>query len=135
MYYVYALKSLDNNDLYIGFSKNLKTRINAHNCGRVKSTKPYRPWKLVYYEAYYSNNDARKREYQLKQSCYKEELKKRITESLKDWESWGHVAKWFKAGVCKTPIRGFESHRDLQIQLTIINVQWYNQLSQLITIR
>ena len=27
----------------------------------------------------------------------------------------GDVAKWFKAGDCKSPIRGFESRRRLQI--------------------
>jgi putative endonuclease len=83
MYYVYALKSLSNNDLYIGYSKDLRTRFEAHNKGKVRSTKSNKPWELVYYEAYKSKDDARKREYQLKQSCYKEDLKKRLKESLR----------------------------------------------------
>jgi putative endonuclease len=82
MYYVYALKSLMNGDLYIGYSRDLKTRFRAHNQGKVRSTKINKPWKLVYYEAYKSKSDARKREYQLKISCNKEELKKRLKRSL-----------------------------------------------------
>lgn len=53
MYYVYALKSLRNSDLYIGYSTDLKRRYSDHNKGLVKSTKPNLPWKLVYYEAYF----------------------------------------------------------------------------------
>lgn len=37
-----------------------------HNDGKVFSTKNYRPFSLIYYEAYLSENDARKREKQLK---------------------------------------------------------------------
>ncbi|MBU0975307.1 GIY-YIG nuclease family protein [Patescibacteria group bacterium] len=83
MFYVYALKSLKNNDLYIGYSADLRSRFLTHNNGKVRSTKPNRPWRLVYYEAYLSKEDARKRESQLKKSCYKENLFSRLTCSLK----------------------------------------------------
>ncbi len=83
MYYIYVLKSEKNNDMYIGYSDDVKKRFMAHNDGKVKSTKGYRPWKLVYCEAYYGKKDATKREYQLKKHYYKEELIKRLGESLK----------------------------------------------------
>ena len=81
MYCIYALKNQKNNDLYIGYSGDIKSRLKFHNQGKVKSTKPYRPWMLVYYEAYKNKNDARKREYQLKKHYYKDELKKRLKNS------------------------------------------------------
>lgn len=62
MFYVYSLKSLLNGDLYIGFSKDLKTRFKTHNDRKVKSTKTYVPWELIYYEAYKNKKDATQRE-------------------------------------------------------------------------
>ncbi len=84
MYYVYALQSLKfKNWLYIGYSDDLKTRVETHNAGKVKSTQFYRPLRLVYYEAYLEKNDAAKREYNLKHtSKAKEELKERLTKIL-----------------------------------------------------
>ena len=84
MYYVYALQSLkDTKWLYIGYSDDLKARIETHNAGKVRSTQFYRPLRLVYYEAYLDKNDAAKREYELKHiSKAKEELKGRLIKSL-----------------------------------------------------
>lgn len=83
MYYVYVLKSLKDEELYIGFSDNLKERFKSHTKGQVISTKDRRPLKLVYYESYSSEKDARMRELKLKQhkNSFKE-LKKRINNSL-----------------------------------------------------
>jgi len=41
-------------------------RLAKHNQGKVKSTRPFRPWKIVYYEAYQSEEDAVDREKALK---------------------------------------------------------------------
>jgi putative endonuclease len=41
-------------------------RLSQHNAGRTHSTKPYRPWKLMYYEEFSSNAEARKRELKIK---------------------------------------------------------------------
>jgi len=38
MFYVYILKSEKDNNLYIGFSKDLKSRVEAHNLGLNAST-------------------------------------------------------------------------------------------------
>lgn len=89
MFYVYCLKSVKNGDIYVGFSADLRIRFGEHNKGKVRSTKPYRPWKLIYYEAYSSKTDARKREKQLKEHKPKNDLRKQIENSLKVDEEGG----------------------------------------------
>jgi len=66
MFYVYVLQSQLNKDIYVGYTTNLKNRFKLHNLGKVKSTKPHKPWVLVYYEAYRGKFDATKREKELK---------------------------------------------------------------------
>lgn len=65
MDYIYFLK-LSNNDIYKGLTYNLRRRILEHNVGKVKSTRPYRPVRLVGYEAYLLKSDAQRREKFLK---------------------------------------------------------------------
>ncbi len=66
MFYVYILKSKKDNKLYIGYTDNLKRRMEEHNSGGNKSTKFRRPLELIYYEAYKSEDDAKHREDMLK---------------------------------------------------------------------
>ena len=75
MFYVYFLKSLKNNDLYIGSTENLENRFLLHNSGKVRSTKFYKPWELLGYETYNSRSEAVKREYFLKTGQQKELLR------------------------------------------------------------
>ena len=83
MHYVYFLKSKKSKETYIGFTSNLKLRLNQHNEGMSSSTKNGVPWELVYYEAYRNINDARRRERMLKYDGRgKAMLKKRIEQSL-----------------------------------------------------
>ncbi len=65
-YYVYILKSLRHDFIYIGFTENLKQRFIEHNSGKSKSTKPYLPYDLIHYEAYKNIKDAKRREEYLK---------------------------------------------------------------------
>ncbi len=51
MYYVYVL-NLCNNDKYVGFSDNLKTRITDHKKGKCSTTTKYRPVELDWYCAF-----------------------------------------------------------------------------------
>lgn len=84
MYYVYILKSLKDNNLYIGSTNNLSRRLKDHNEGKVFSTKSRVPFETIYYEAYKAEKDARKRERNLKlRSRAHAQLKKRIEASLK----------------------------------------------------
>lgn len=82
MHYVYILKSKINGDIYVGFSNDLKTRFGQHNSGKVKSTQAYKPWILVYYEAYLDKKDATSREKQLKNHAAKNVLKIQIKNSI-----------------------------------------------------
>ena len=75
MFYVYFLKSQKNQNFYIGVTKNIETRLKKHNNGSTKSTKPYRPWKLVHFEKFNSKQEAYKREFFLKKpQGYKDKL-------------------------------------------------------------
>ncbi len=80
----YILK-LNNGILYIGYTTDLKRRIELHQTGEFKHsfTRKFLPISLVYYEAYRSKSDAMKRERNLKRfkSSYSQ-LKKRITSSI-----------------------------------------------------
>ena len=80
MYYNYVIKSKKDGKLYIGFTNNLKERIENHNNGLVKSTKDRRPFKLIYYEACLNKNDAIRREKSLKTGFGRAYLKRRISD-------------------------------------------------------
>ncbi|MFC1703720.1 GIY-YIG nuclease family protein [Candidatus Omnitrophota bacterium] len=60
--YVYILESKKCNRLYIGFTEDVATRLKQHNRGENRSTKAYRPWKLVRVEEYKDRALAFKRE-------------------------------------------------------------------------
>lgn len=75
---------MKDNKLYTGFSANLKQRIEFHNQGLNKSTKYRRPLKLIYYEAYTSESDARKREIFLKSGRGREVLKQQIENCINE---------------------------------------------------
>lgn len=66
MFFTYILKSLKDSKLYIGSTSDLRRRLKEHNSGLTQSTKFRKPFKLVYYEAYLSEQDARHREHNLK---------------------------------------------------------------------
>ena len=78
MFYVYILESIKDNKLYIGYSADLKKRIEEHSRGIVMSTKNRRPMVLIYYEAYRAEKDARVREIFLKTGQGREFIKKNI---------------------------------------------------------
>ncbi|HEX9664852.1 MAG TPA: GIY-YIG nuclease family protein [Patescibacteria group bacterium] len=65
MFYCYIIQSVEEGRYYIGSSDSLK-RVFEHNAGQVKSTKPHRPWKLVYYETFQTRSQAFKRGKQIK---------------------------------------------------------------------
>ncbi len=85
MYYTYVLlcrgKDIDE-DLYIGFTTDLKKRILLHRARDVQTTKKFDTLKLVYYEACASKKDARKRELQLKTGFGRGYLKRRLAHTL-----------------------------------------------------
>ncbi|MDP2820707.1 MAG: GIY-YIG nuclease family protein [bacterium] len=80
MFYVYVLESIKNNNLYIGYTTDLVSRIKEHNQGLNFSTKPEKPWKCIYYEACFNKNDAKRREKYLKTTQGQRLLKRRLKE-------------------------------------------------------
>jgi len=66
MHYVYILQSQKDNSLYIGYTADLRKRFDDHNNGRNISTKPFRPYALIFYEAFRNKKDAMAREEYLK---------------------------------------------------------------------
>ena len=75
MFFVYAIKSLKRNYIYVGLSSNLERRLAEHNGGRNKTTEPFRPFKLIYSEEFDSRIKARTREKYFKSGSGKEFLK------------------------------------------------------------
>ena len=66
MYFVYIIKSINFNRYYIGSTEDMERRLLYHNSGKVKSTKFYKPWEIVYSESYDTRSEAFKREKQIK---------------------------------------------------------------------
>ena len=79
-YYVYVLQSKKNNSLYVGYTNDLIKRLREHNRGLNFSTKPYRPWQLIHYEAYRNKRDAERRENYLKTNQGARLLKRMLKE-------------------------------------------------------
>ena len=86
MYYVYILISKKDKNLYIGYTPNLKIRIQKHNAGFVQATKYRLPLTLIYYEAYASQVDAKRREKFLKGGKGHVELKIQLNDSFKKFQ-------------------------------------------------
>jgi putative endonuclease len=84
MYYVYILLSQKDGKFYIGFTSDLKRRLQEHNNGKAKSTKSRRPLKLLYYESHLSKEDAQRREGYFKTSKGKSTIRQMLRESLRE---------------------------------------------------
>ena len=82
MYYVYILRSKENGKIYTGFTKDLKSRIKAHFKKGVHTTKRMGKIELIFYEAFASEKDARRREIYLKTTKGKRALKLMLRNSL-----------------------------------------------------
>jgi putative endonuclease len=76
--YVYVLRSLRDKNFYVGFTKNLKKRLQAHNDGLVLSTRKRIPFELIYCEVCLNQTDATKREKYLKTAWGKRYIKNRL---------------------------------------------------------
>ena len=65
--YTYILRCADGT-YYCGWTNNLDRRLKAHNEGKgAKYTRSRRPVALVYYEAFSTQEEAMRREYEIKQ--------------------------------------------------------------------
>ena len=76
-YYVYLIKSVNSkrNKTYVGYTNNIKRRINLHNNNKgAKATKGYK-WKLIFKKKFLTKSAAMSYEYFLKK---KRSLRKKI---------------------------------------------------------
>ncbi len=77
------IEKLLDGKLYVGYTTNLKNRLQKHQYGEVLSTSPRRPFDLIFYESYKSMEDAKRRERYLKTSKGKSSLRMMLRDSLK----------------------------------------------------
>ncbi|MDD5145981.1 MAG: GIY-YIG nuclease family protein [Candidatus Pacebacteria bacterium] len=75
MHYVYILFSQKLKKRYIGKTSDLKIRIKQHNSGKSNFSSKGMPWKLVYYEAFLTKDDATREELFLKTGKGRERIK------------------------------------------------------------
>lgn len=83
-FYTYVLYSQKDKERYIGFTADLKRRMEEHESGLNGSTEYRRPLALIYYEACLNEQDARQREKYLKTTAGRRFLAKRLRRQLFD---------------------------------------------------
>jgi putative endonuclease len=74
-FFVYAIKSVTRNYIYVGLTNNFDRRFLEHNSGNNKTTKPYCPFEPILIEAFPTRLEARAREKFLKSGSGKEFLR------------------------------------------------------------
>jgi len=82
--YVYVLRSINFDFIYVGFTTNLKKRFGDHNNKEELSTKAYAPFELIHYEAYRNKKDAKRREKYFKTTKGKTTLRTMLKEHLRE---------------------------------------------------
>ncbi|KKR76182.1 MAG: hypothetical protein UU21_C0016G0010 [Candidatus Levybacteria bacterium GW2011_GWA2_40_8] len=80
--FVYVLFSIKDRKLYVGFTHNLEQRLRDHSSGNVDSTRARRPLKLIHYEYFTNENDAKSREVFLKSGFGRTQLKLSLKRTL-----------------------------------------------------
>src|SRR3989344_5860125 len=83
-FFVYVLFSIKDKKFYVGFTHNLDQRLKEHFSGNVDSTRSRRPFQLIHYEYFVSENDAIRREVYLKGGNGKSALKIQLKEMLRE---------------------------------------------------
>ena len=79
MWYIYIIKSNDKRWYYVGSTNRLEKRLDAHNKGKVTSTKHYLPFSIVYTKEFASEKEAKNHERMLKDKrIEKEKIIKQI---------------------------------------------------------
>ena len=76
MWYIYVISSQARRYMYVGLTNNLRERLVTHRNGYNKTTKPYRPFRLIHFEKFSTRLEARKKEKYLKSGIGKEWIKK-----------------------------------------------------------
>ncbi len=85
MYFVYLIATKVKNKTisYVGYTNNLKKRLNLHNSSKGAKFTRGRKWKLIYYKRYKYKINAMKNEYKLKNNyILRKEIKKKFYENI-----------------------------------------------------
>ncbi|OGE85971.1 MAG: hypothetical protein A3J48_04465 [Candidatus Doudnabacteria bacterium RIFCSPHIGHO2_02_FULL_46_11] len=61
-FYTYVLQNIDDKSTYIGYTSNLKRRLEEHNTDHRFTNRFRKPFKLLYFEACTKMVDAKRRE-------------------------------------------------------------------------
>jgi putative endonuclease len=85
-FYTYILYSYKDAGLYIGYTTNLKNRLILHASGKVTATKLRRPLKLIHYEYFVNQRDAKAREEYLKSGHGRTQLKSILKNTFIDFD-------------------------------------------------
>jgi putative endonuclease len=88
-FYVYVLESLKDGDKYIGYTNNLKRRLEEHKKGLSFSTRFRLPFKLIYFEGCLNQEDAKRREDYLKTTQGRRFLGLRLLEYKRHQSAFG----------------------------------------------
>ena len=75
MHYVYILLSETKTRTYTGVADDVEKRLKEHNAGRVKSSSPYRPYKVIHAESFETLSEARQKEKFYKSTTGRRRLK------------------------------------------------------------
>ena len=69
-YFVYVIGSYKSYKLktYVGYTNNLKKRLDLHNKGKGAKSTRGRVWRVIYTEKYVTKNEAKSREYYIKKN-------------------------------------------------------------------
>ncbi|MFU8797279.1 MAG: GIY-YIG nuclease family protein [Gammaproteobacteria bacterium] len=79
MHYIYLIQSIIHpTERYIGYTRDLKTRLKTHNNGGSVHTARYKPWKLITYLAFHNKEQALAFEHYLKSGSGRAFANKRL---------------------------------------------------------
>jgi putative endonuclease len=81
---VYVLQSEKDRNFYVGYTRDIKKRVEEHNRGQVPSTRKRVPLELIYWEGCINQQDATRREKYLKTAWGKRYIKNRLEKYLEE---------------------------------------------------
>ena len=93
MYYTYILLNEKQNHTDIGCTYDVTRRLEEHNSGKVTSSKPYRPYRILHLEEFSTLVDARRKEKFYKSTAGRREPRKLMNNVF--WESPPRPVKIF----------------------------------------
>ncbi len=78
MYYVYILLNEARTRTYTGVTDDVEGPLQAHNAGRVMSSRPYRPYRVIHTEEFKTLREARQKERFYKSTTGRRRLKETL---------------------------------------------------------